>query len=392
MKTSIHFFTACLIILFLNFSASAQATLTLDQINAQLDSIENTGGQLLEEAAWTIGFSPTLSEIKQKLARSSTESFRIQLKHTLFLWEDLQDLSPQEVLNQINKKVGNSASKDKLLIVVDLSNKRFAFSSDLSYISQDAIQGVLAEGIQADGKSPVWMIIFSNLIEKYNDAKINYSKKQRAEADKIAKESKKNQLTDREIERKVANEMNLTILYWVLATWLTLSTVIALTMLVFLFQASQVPKDKPYKAYQKLSPIYNRWLLFLFPLPYVIVWMILNKKVQYYRNVPRVSAKTGDPMHKLDDNTKMKQLSTGQCKEEDLNAYDYDVWVTEDGEVETLAYKTLSPYTHCFRCNFKTKLSRWYFWKSKTVRTCHFCGNETVEYHRNYHTHSDDDF
>lgn len=96
--------------------------------------------------------------------------------------------------------------------------------------------------------------------------------------------------------------------------------------------------------------------MFLFPVPFVAIYFLTKVMMERWRNTTRFSAKTGEVMHKLDDNEEDKHLAKGQITEEKVKSIDYDVWVTTGAtDILILDYrKWFSKYNKCPKCRFKT--------------------------------------
>lgn len=132
--------------------------------------------------------------------------------------------------------------------------------------------------------------------------------------------------------------------------------------------------------------------IFLFPLPYLILYFVLAGILRKLRNQPRYSKLNGKLMHKLDDIEEDAFLSSGQLMEEEIKSVDYDVWVThEQDDVLILQYlKPFSKYGACPACKFKTyykahtqtvvhaTYSR--AGKRKIVHECKNCGHSKTTY------------
>lgn len=104
----------------------------------------------------------------------------------------------------------------------------------------------------------------------------------------------------------------------------------------------------------------RRWKLliwvFLFPIPYLLVYFLLRNLLHKLRNKPRFSKKTGAPMRKLSEEEEDEFLEKGQITEEDIKSVDYDVWVAEDpDDILILRYaRRFTKYTTCPECGYKT--------------------------------------
>jgi len=96
--------------------------------------------------------------------------------------------------------------------------------------------------------------------------------------------------------------------------------------------------------------------IFIFPIPFLMIYFLTKTLMERWRNTERFSLITGELMHKLDDNTEDRHLAKGQVSEEKVKSIDYDVWVTPGAkEILVLAYKKwFSKYNKCVSCKYKT--------------------------------------
>lgn len=132
--------------------------------------------------------------------------------------------------------------------------------------------------------------------------------------------------------------------------------VIFFTGLFLLFLVISLLLKNHFSRYQ-LMRIFTLYIWFLlFPIPFVILHFITRSLLEKWRNTPRISAKTGKLMHKLNEKEDNKFLEKGQVAEETAKSVDYDVWVTDEPEdVLIIAYKRwFSKYNSCPKCRYKT--------------------------------------
>jgi uncharacterized protein len=73
------------------------------------------------------------------------------------------------------------------------------------------------------------------------------------------------------------------------------------------------------------------------------------------RNKPRMCARCGRSMRKLDESADDAKLDVGQVVEEKIGSVDYDVWVCDCGEAQVVPHaKWFSSYSTCRECHRKT--------------------------------------
>ncbi len=148
------------------------------------------------------------------------------------------------------------------------------------------------------------------------------------------------------------------------------------SLFLILLGVSFLYKDY-YKRYQTLR-LYRTWLMVIFmPIPSVFFIIITRKLTNKWREVPRVSAKTGKLMHKLSEEEEDKHLEAGQISEEFVKSVDYDVWVSEEeGDVLIQTYKRwFTGYNKCPKCKYKTYKKVY----DRTIRAATYSSSGTGE-------------
>lgn len=126
--------------------------------------------------------------------------------------------------------------------------------------------------------------------------------------------------------------------------------------LIFWLLYTTFSKQDLYDRYRAVRRAYAIIFIVLFPIPYLLVYFYLKKRLAYLRNHPRYGKETGKLMHKLDEKADDEFLESGQVTEEEIGSVDYDVWVTDDrDEVLILRYaKRFSKYSECPKCKYRT--------------------------------------
>ncbi|MCH2022641.1 MAG: TPM domain-containing protein [Saprospiraceae bacterium] len=94
----------------------------------------------------------------------------------------------------------------------------------------------------------------------------------------------------------------------------------------------------------------------LIPIPFLVVHILVLRLIEYWRNAPRFSAKTGALMKRMSEKEDDKYLKPGQIKEELVKSIDYDVWVGQDEkDIVILPYvKWFTGFSKCPKCKHKT--------------------------------------
>lgn len=95
---------------------------------------------------------------------------------------------------------------------------------------------------------------------------------------------------------------------------------------------------------------------FIAPIPFAYLVYYTRKSSNRWRNMDRVGLKSGDLLHKLNEEEEDEFLSKGQMAEEIVKSVDYDVWINDAGDdIVILPYKSwFSKYNKCDHCGYKT--------------------------------------
>ena len=126
--------------------------------------------------------------------------------------------------------------------------------------------------------------------------------------------------------------------------------VYALSRLAYIIRS----REELYDKYLNVRKLRKGWALFIFPLPYILVYNFMTRRMKKLRDAPRFSRQTGVPMHRLDEEADDAHLLPGQITEEEIGSVDYDVWIPEDdSDVLILRYdKLYTKYKKCPSCGF----------------------------------------
>jgi len=140
-------------------------------------------------------------------------------------------------------------------------------------------------------------------------------------------------------------------LFWYAIISLFFGLGVLVWMLINLFN-----KEDLYDKYRHIRYAKLLIFVFLFPIPYLVLYFVLKGVLHRLRNQRRFSKANGLPMHKLTESEDDTYLEKGQVTEEILGSVDYDVWVTDDGsDVLVLSYaKWFTKYGACPECKFRT--------------------------------------
>jgi uncharacterized protein len=130
---------------------------------------------------------------------------------------------------------------------------------------------------------------------------------------------------------------------------------IALAFYGFFFIITFFQRD--YFIRYKTLRIFKLYIWFLlFPIPFIPLYYFTKKRLESWRNTPRISPKTGKLMRKLSEEADNKYLDSGQIAEEAAKSVDYDVWISDEpDDILILSYKRwFSSYSSCPKCKYKT--------------------------------------
>ena len=148
--------------------------------------------------------------------------------------------------------------------------------------------------------------------------------------------------------------------------YLLLNLIFHVWALTFIFNVLN-GKGELYDKYHALRKARNYALLVFFPVPFLLVFVWVNRKLRRLRYQPRFSKKTGAPMRLLPESEEDEYLEKGQVTEEEIGSADYDVWATESGDdLLILRYaKPFTRYSRCPNCKFVT----YYQSETTTIRS-----------------------
>lgn len=151
-------------------------------------------------------------------------------------------------------------------------------------------------------------------------------------------------------------------------------------------------KESVYDKYLSIRKSSFLWLVFLLPLPYILIYLYIKHMMKRFRNEPRFSPINGKPMHKLNEEEDDEFLTDGQITEEEIGSVDYDVWVTDDhDDVLILRYASrLTKYKKCPKCGFityfhdRTRIVRHATYyssgKKELIHKCKHCNYRKLSY------------
>ena len=144
---------------------------------------------------------------------------------------------------------------------------------------------------------------------------------------------------------------------------------LALGYIFFVLRSRQELADK----YQYLRFARNYVLLVLFPIPFILVFLWLGRKMRQLRYQTRFSKTTGAPMRLVPESEEDAYLEKGHITEEEIGSADYDVWVTEAGDdILIQRYsKLFNQYSKCPSCNYMT----YSLFRTDTIRNPTYSSN-----------------
>lgn len=131
-------------------------------------------------------------------------------------------------------------------------------------------------------------------------------------------------------------------------------------------------------------------MAFLFPLPFIFVYLHLKKKIESIRTKPRECKKCGRKINRLDEVAEDEYLTKESQFEETLKSIDYDVWKCNAcGEISLEAYiNSKTEYTECPKCKThalyttrtttKVAATTSHSGTTEIVKTCKYCNHQKV--------------
>jgi uncharacterized protein len=125
-------------------------------------------------------------------------------------------------------------------------------------------------------------------------------------------------------------------------------------------------REELYDKYRDLRKLHYGIYFFILPIPYILIYLFMRRRLKQLRYHPRYSRETGALMHLVPEEEEDAYLKAGQITEEEIGSVDYDVWATEAGDdILILRYKKrYTKYKGCLNCSYIT----YYHAYSKTVR------------------------
>lgn len=111
-----------------------------------------------------------------------------------------------------------------------------------------------------------------------------------------------------------------------------------------------------YRKYQFIKLFEFNIFRVLIPIPFLIVHILVRSLIEYWRNAPRFSSKTGALMKRMSEIKDDQYLKPAEISEELVKSIDYDVWVGQDEKNSVILpyIKWFSGFSKCPSCNSKT--------------------------------------
>lgn len=151
------------------------------------------------------------------------------------------------------------------------------------------------------------------------------------------------------------------ILFSILIAYLCLAIlpIIIFTYLNFRYlreiRNSKYDLNNKHKAYATHLYFVSRIWLFLLPIPNLLFYIFIKRKIKRIRKTAPVSKKKGDVLTLVSETEKIDHLTQKQLKETKIGSVEYDVWANKDfSEVVVLNFDVpLSEYDLCKECNYR---------------------------------------
>ncbi|HKK74148.1 MAG TPA: TPM domain-containing protein [Saprospiraceae bacterium] len=151
-------------------------------------------------------------------------------------------------------------------------------------------------------------------------------------------------------------------------------------------------REELYDKYLDLRKLHYGIYFLLIPIPYILIYIFIRRRLKQLRYQPRYSRETGAPMQLISEAEEDAYLEAGQITEEEIGSVDYDVWATDEAEeLMILRYKKrFTKYKGCPNCSYiayyhafsKTVKHPTYSstGRKKVVHRCKNCNYEDLSY------------
>ena len=332
----------------------------------------------------------SIHRISEQIAKTFQDSFK--LGTYFYVYKSLNGISPAKMsayLDSINSFSKNN--KNLMIWVFDGKSKSVdlysKFEDPNNVYNDRALLDYYREQVQnhtKEGDVYMFQLAFTEMLETVlSDSMKQLKIKTQLDNEKIKQQRTKLGGADDKNRDARGNSFWWSVLFFYL--WAT--AIFTIITLITLIIAQFV--DDPYRKYKLLViSSFDIWM-YIFPIPFIGLGILIDKLKQRYRDAPRKDPKTGKELFKLSEKEEDKFLKSGQLTEERINSIHYDVWASEDKkEILVLSYPIyFTQYSRCSKC--RTKAYYLVFNRTITSATTYSSGVGEKKYECKHckHTH-----
>lgn len=326
-------------------------------LDLTLDRVLDDQTHITDEKLWVLSAKNTKNkaskkkyeELKDKIPQMAETPF---LRVSVALLEDFEILSAYDAKFKFIEKVNapiNDQLMERILLIYQVETGETSFIRyGQTTISTEVLEQLISNSKKMPQEGPQRLeTLVTNLEKIYTDDTYLNLIREQVEQNKL-----------REIRHQSADGYSQSSgsSTWASVGWIYAYSTAGFSGLSFLFILLSFGLRDPYKKHSILQFSSLKLWMFLFPIPHIGIWYIIDKLQDKYRNDPRDSKKNGKPMHMLSEREENRFLESGQIKEESINSIHYDVWTTDNhDDVLVLPYKTwFSIYGRCPQCSYRT--------------------------------------
>ena len=300
--------------------------------------------------------SDSIHRISEQIAKTFQDSFK--LGTYFYVYKNLNGISPAKMsayLDSINSFSKNN--KNLMIWVFDGKSKSVdlysKFEDPNNVYNDRALLDYYREQVQnhtKEGNVYMFQLAMTEMLQTVlSDSMKQLKIKTQLDNEKIKQQRTKLGGADDKNRDARGNSF-----WWsVLIFYLWATAIFTIVTLITLIIAQFV--DDPYLKYKLLViSSFDIWM-YIFPIPFIGLGILIDKLKQRYRDAPRKDPKTGKELFKLSEKEEDKFLKSGQLTEERINSIHYDVWASEDKkEILVLSYPIyFTKYRRCSKCNAK---------------------------------------
>ncbi len=311
--------------------------------------------------------SDSIHRISEQIAKTFQDSFK--LGTYFYVYKSLNGISPAKMsayLDSINSFSKNN--KNLMIWVFDGKSKSFdlfsKFEDQNNVYNNRALLDYFREQVQQynqEGSVYMFQLAMTEMLQTV----LSDSMKQLKIKTQIENEAQRQKLKETNPENYKPVKKGNSFWWTVFVYYVWITGIFTLVTLLFILSLQFV--EDPYLKYKLLViSSFDIWM-YIFPIPFIGLGILIDKLKQRYRDAPRKDPKTGKELFKLSEKEEDKFLKSGQLTEERINSIHYDVWASEDKkEILVLSYPIyFTQYSRCSKCNIKA----YYLVFNRTIRS-----------------------